>query len=128
MDVHPGAWAPMSRLAPAALLRPDEVMLLNALRRNLPDGWVVDVQAGGGMVWSAAVYCASTLSSGPQFTICGWISCVGLVVHWMDGSAVSAVTFAELEPVVALIPNAIFVGALAHLATVPAVGWTNTRH
>jgi len=103
-------------------------MLLNILRHNLPDGWVVDVQADAEMTWSAAVYRASALSGGLQFTICGWNNRVGLIVHWMDGSAVSAIAFAELEPIVDLIPNGIFMCALARLATVPAVDWNSTKH
>jgi len=128
MDAHPGAWVPVPRMARAAVLLSNETTLLDALRLNLPDGWVVDVQADAEMAWSAAVYCASTLGSGPQFTICAWSTCVGLIVHWMDGSAFSAITFGELELIVDLIPNGIFMGALTRLATAPPMDWTTTRH
>lgn len=128
MDAHPGAWMPVPRMAHAAVLLPNETTLLDALRHNLPDGWVVDVQADAGMAWSAAVYRASTLGGGPQFTICGWSACIGLIVHWIDGSGFSAITFAELEPIVDLIPSAVFMGALARLATAPPMDWNNTRH
>jgi len=46
----------------------------------------------------------------------------------MDGSAFSTITFGELEPIVDLIPNGIFMGALGRLATVPAVDWNSTKH
>jgi len=119
---------PVPGLAPTPTLRPNEALLLDALRHNLPDGWVVDVQADAEMTWSATVYRASTLGSGPQFTICAWSTCVGLIVHWMDGSAFSAATFAELEPILDLISNVIFMGALARLETAPAGDWDSTRH
>lgn len=128
MDAHSGSWMPVLSVAPAALLLPAQALLLDVLGHNLPDGWNVDVQADVGMAWAAAVCCAYAPSSAPRFTICGWNDHVGLIVHWMDGSAFSAVAFAELEPIVALIPSLIFTGALACLATVPAMDWNRTRH
>lgn len=128
MDAHSGSWVPVLSVAPAALLPPAQAVLLNTLGHNLPDGWNVDVEADAEMAWIAAVYCAYAPSSGPQFTICGWSDHVGLIVHWLDGSGFSAVTFADLEPIVDLIPNGIFMSALTCLATVPAMDWNRMRH
>ena len=110
------------------LLSSDEVAQFGAFKRTLPDGWVVELQADPGMAWAAFVYQADAPRSRPMFTVCRWTDRVGLFVQWMDGSASSAVAFAELWPVLELIPNGIFAFTQTQLATVAAKDWTNTQH
>lgn len=110
------------------LLSKDEAARFGALRDTLPEGWVVELQAGTGMAWAAFVHKADTPQSGPMFTVCRWSDRVGLFAHWPDGCACSAVAFTELWPVLELILDGIFTATQAQLTTVPTVGWASTRH
>jgi len=91
-----------------------------ALKRILPDSWVVELQADPGMAWAAIVCQAETPRSQPMFTVCRGSDRVALFVQWIGGSASSAVAFTELWPVLELIPSDIFAFTQTYLATVPA--------
>jgi hypothetical protein len=104
-----------------------EGMLFEALKDNLPDGWVVSLEAGAGTGWVVVVHRSDASKGAPRFTVCRWHNCVGLFVRWMDDSA-SSIVFTELSPVIDLIPSSIFAVAEASLATVRTASWAETRH
>ena len=89
---------------------------------------MLEVRAEADMAWVAFVFCAQCPRSRPMFTLCRWIDRVGLFVQWMDGTASSVAAFTNLEPILELIPSDIFASTKKQLATVPAEGWTSTRH
>ena len=106
----------------------NEASQLGTLRADLPEGWVVELQANPGMAWAAFVYQADAPRSRPMYTVCRWNDRVGLFTHWMDGSACSALAFTELWPILELILDGVFAATQAHLVTVPTEGWANTQH
>ena len=110
------------------LLSTGEACQLGALQDSLPEGWVLEVKAAADMAWVAFVFCAQCPRSRPMFTLCRWSDRVGLFVQWMDGTASSVAAFTDLEPILELIPSDIFASTKRQLATVPAEGWTSTRH
>ncbi len=110
------------------LISTDEARQLGILRKSLPEAWVLEVKAAADMAWVAFVFCAQCPRSRPMFTLCRWSDRVGLFVQWMDGTASSVAAFRDLEPILELIPSDIFASTKKQLATVPAEGWTSTRH
>ena len=117
-----------SAASPDLLLSSDEASHFSALKRILPDGWVVELQADPGMAWAAFVYQVDAPRSRPMFAVCRWDDGGGMFVQWVNGAASSALAFTELWPVLELIPNGIFAFMEAHLATVPTRGGTYTQH
>ncbi len=112
----------------ALLLSQAEGTLFGELMDNLPEGWVVDIEADAGMAWVAYVHCAEAPRSRPLFTVCRWSDRVGLFVQWTEGSTSSTVDYTELWPILDLIRSSIFASTVVHLATVSTEGWCNTQH
>ncbi len=110
------------------LLSKGEACQFETLQDNLPEGWMLEVQADVAMAWVAFVFCTDCPRNRPLFTVCRWSDRTGLFVQWMDGTASSAAAFTDLEPIMDLIPNGIFATAEARLATVSTEGWADTAH
>lgn len=110
------------------LLLQDEAARFAALKDALPKGWVVELQAGAGMVWVAFVHKAEAPGNRPMFTLCRWSDRVGLFAQWEEGRLCSAAAFTELWPVLEVILDGIFAATQAQLATVPTDGWAETQH
>lgn len=110
------------------LLSKAEASQLEALQDSLPEGWMLEVKANADMAWVAFVFCAQCPSRRPMFTLCRWSDRLGLFVQWMDGTASSAATFTDLEPILDLIPNGIFAATEKQLVTMSTEGWASTQH
>ncbi len=94
----------------------------------MPEGWVAELRAEIGMVWVAFIYDADAPRSQPMFTICRFSDHTGLFAQWMNGRVFQPIAFAELWPVLELVLDGIFAAMQVRRATVPAEGWTHTRH
>ena len=121
-------YRPARRRPASSLLSSDEAAQFAALRTILPEGWVAELQADAGMAWVAFIYDAEAPRSRPMFTVCRWDDRVGVFAQWMNGSACSATTFTELEPILELVLYGIFDSMQAHLATMPAESMASFKH
>ena len=110
------------------LLSSDEASHFNALKRSLPEGWVVELRPNPDAVWVAFVYQADAHRSSPLFTVCRRDDRVGLFVQWMGEAPPATMVFTNLWPTLEFILQSVFAFLQVSLVTVPTEGWDDVQH
>lgn len=111
-----------------ALLSSDEASQFGALKRSLPEGWLVELRPDPDIVWVAFVYQADASRSSPLFIVCRRDNRVGLFMQWMGEAPPATMVFTNLWPTLELISRSVFAFMHMSLVTVPTEGWDVVQH